>query len=58
MTILYYLQMRWNVEGRLSNDQLWALESKEGDYAKVAVETGVVKCIYKVTRQPTSSCSQ
>jgi hypothetical protein len=22
--------MRWNVKGRLSNDELWALESKEG----------------------------
>jgi len=49
--MLLYLQMRWNVEGRLNNDELWTLESKEGDYAKVAVDTGVVKSIYKVAGQ-------
>lgn len=49
--MLFYLQMRWNVEGRLSDDELWALESKEGDYAEVAVEMGMVKGIYKVAGQ-------
>jgi hypothetical protein len=26
----------WSVKGCLSSDELWALESKEGNYAKVA----------------------
>jgi muconolactone D-isomerase len=48
--MLFYIQMRWNVEGRLTNEDLWALETKEGD-AKAAVEMGLVKSIYKVAGQ-------
>jgi muconolactone delta-isomerase len=43
--------MRWNIEGRLSQQELWELETKEGDYTAVAVEMGLVKGIYKVAGQ-------
>jgi len=49
--MLFYIQMRWNVEGRLTNEELWALETTEGDYAKEAVKMGLVKSIYKVAGQ-------
>ena len=49
--MLFYLQMRWNVEGRLSNEELWALETREGDYAAEAVRLGIVRSIYKVAGQ-------
>jgi len=49
--MLFYLQMRWNVEGRLNNEELWALETREGDYAREAVKLGLVKSIYKVAGQ-------
>lgn len=49
--MLFYIQMRWNIEGRLSQDELWDLEAKEGEYAKVAVSIGLVKSIYKVAGQ-------
>ncbi|MDR1914494.1 MAG: hypothetical protein LBQ68_08455 [Clostridiales bacterium] len=31
--MLFYVQMKWNYQGRISQDGLWALESKEGDHA-------------------------
>lgn len=49
--MLFYLQMRWNVEGRLSQDELWALEAKEGEYAQAAVAGGTVKGIWKPAGQ-------
>lgn len=49
--MLFYIQMRWNIEGRLSPDELWDLEAKEGEYAQVAVSMGKVKSIYKVSGQ-------
>lgn len=49
--MLFYLQMRWNVEGRMTNEEVWALETREGEYAKVAVGMGMVKSIYKVAGQ-------
>ena len=49
--MLFYIQMRWNIEGRLSQEELWELESTEGEYAKAAVSMGLVKSIYKVAGQ-------
>lgn len=53
--MLFYVQMKWNYQGRISQDDLWALESKEGDHAQS--QTGVtadpvkVVAIYKVASQ-------
>jgi muconolactone delta-isomerase len=49
--MLFYLQMRWNVEGRLNNQQLWQLETAEGDAAATHIKSGAVKAIYKVAGQ-------
>lgn len=32
--MLFYVQMKWNYQGRISQDDLWTLESKEGDHAQ------------------------
>lgn len=31
--MLFFIQMRWNIEGRLSFDELWDLEVKEAEWA-------------------------
>lgn len=49
--MLFYVQMRWNIEGRLNFDELWDLESVEADTAKGTIESGMVKGIYKVAAQ-------
>lgn len=49
--MLFYIQMRWNIEGRLSLDELWEIEAREGEYAKAAIGMGLVKSIYKVAGQ-------
>ncbi len=36
--MLFYVQMKWNYQGRISQDDLWALESKEGDHAGGQIE--------------------
>jgi len=32
--MLFYMQMRWNIEGRLALDQVWDLEIEESGAAK------------------------
>jgi len=49
--MLFYLQMRWNFEGRLSQDQLWDLEAKETEHAQETIDNGIVKGIWKVAGQ-------
>lgn len=49
--MLFYVQMRWNIEGRLSEDELWDLEAKEAEYGKETVESGMVVGLYKVAAQ-------
>lgn len=49
--MLFYVQMRWNYQGRLSQDQLWTLEAEEGAHALAGVKAGMVKSIYKVAAQ-------
>jgi muconolactone delta-isomerase len=48
---LFYVQMKWNYQGRLSQDQLWSLEAEEGVHALAGVKAGMVKSIYKVAAQ-------
>ena len=50
--MLFYVQMRWNFEGRLSLDELWDLEWKEAQHAQETVDSGMVKGLYKVAAQP------
>jgi len=50
--MLFYVQMRWNIEGRLSFDELWDLETKEIENAQSLDESGAVRAqLYKVAAQ-------
>lgn len=32
--MLFYVQMKWNYQGRISQEDLWTLEAKEGEHAE------------------------
>lgn len=32
--MLFYVQMKWNYQGRISQDDLWTIEAKEGSHAQ------------------------
>lgn len=49
--MLFYVQMRWNIEGRLTFDELWDLETKEVEHAQQTIESGMVVGLYKVAAQ-------
>jgi muconolactone D-isomerase len=49
--MLFYVQMKWNHEGRISLDELWDVESAETDHAKQTVDDGMVVGIWKVAAQ-------
>lgn len=49
--MLFYVQMKWNYQGRISQDQLWQMEMLEGRHAMEGVRSGLVKGIYKVVSQ-------
>ncbi|QMS86172.1 hypothetical protein HUN01_00645 (plasmid) [Nostoc edaphicum CCNP1411] len=51
--MLFYVQMRWNIEGRLSEDELWNLEAEEADFnaQKETKDSGLVVGLYKVAAQ-------
>ncbi len=50
--MLFYIQMRWKIEGRLTFDELWDLEAQEMDNAQALDESGTVKAqLYKVAAQ-------
>lgn len=49
--MLFYVQMRWNHEGRLSLDELWEIEEKETEHAQETIDSGMVKGLYKVAAQ-------
>lgn len=48
--MLFYVQMRWNYQGRVSQDKLWDLEALEGAHGMEGVKAGFVK-LYKVVSQ-------
>lgn len=48
--MLFYVQMRWNYQGRISQDQLWDLEALEGDHGVEGIRSGFVQ-LYKVVSQ-------
>ena len=41
--MLFYVQMRWNYQGRISLDELWDLEGEEAKAAVESIELGIVK---------------
>lgn len=49
--MLFYVQMRWVHEGRLTLDELWEVEEKETEHAQETIDSGMVKAIYKVAAQ-------
>jgi muconolactone delta-isomerase len=49
--MLFYVQMRWNHEGRLSLDDLWEIEAEEAERAKETLEDGTCVGIWKVAAQ-------
>lgn len=48
--MLFYVQMRWNYQGRISQDQLWDLEALEGQHGVEGMRSGFVQ-LYKVVSQ-------
>lgn len=48
--MLFYVQMRWNYQGRISQDQLWDLEAREGEHGLEGIRSGFVQ-LYKVVSQ-------
>lgn len=49
--MLFYVQMRWNHEGRLSLDELWDLEKQETEHAQQTIDDHLVVGIWKVAAQ-------
>ena len=49
--MLFYVQMKWNYQNRISQDRLWELELVEGEHGIQGLESGVVKGLYKVVSQ-------
>lgn len=49
--MLFYVQMKWNHEGRISLDELWDVEAEEAEHAKETIESGMVVGIWKVAAQ-------
>jgi len=49
--MLFYVQMRWNHEGRISLDELWDVEAQEAEHAKETIDSGMVVGIWKVAAQ-------
>lgn len=50
--MLFYVQMRWNYQGRISQRKLWELELKEGMHGLQGLKSGMVKALYKVVSEP------
>jgi muconolactone delta-isomerase len=49
--MLFYVQMRWNHEGRISLEDLWDVEAAEAEHAQETIDSGMVKGIWKVAAQ-------
>jgi muconolactone delta-isomerase len=49
--VLFYVQMRWNHEGRISLDDLWEVEKQETEHAQETIDSGMVVGIWKVAAQ-------
>lgn len=49
--MLFYVQMRWNHEGRISLDDLWQVEAEEAEHAEETLRSGFCVGIWKVAAQ-------
>jgi muconolactone D-isomerase len=49
--VLFYVQMRWNHEGRISLDELWDIEEQETAHAQETINSGMCVGIWKVAAQ-------
>jgi muconolactone delta-isomerase len=49
--MLFYVQMKWNYQGRISQDELWDMEAIEGEHGLAGIKSGMVKGLYKVVSQ-------
>ncbi|KIZ16590.1 muconolactone Delta-isomerase [Streptomyces natalensis] len=49
--MLFYVQMKWNHEGRITLDELWDVEAQETAHAKETIDSGMVVGIWKVAAQ-------
>lgn len=49
--MLFYVQMKWNHEGRITLDELWDIEAEEALHAQQTVDSGFVVGIWKVAAQ-------
>jgi muconolactone D-isomerase len=49
--MLFYVQMRWNHEGRISLDELWNIEEQETAHAQDTINSGMCVGIWKVAAQ-------
>lgn len=48
--MLFYVQMKWNYQGRISQEELWALEEKEAEHGLEGIRLGFVQ-LFKVVSQ-------
>jgi muconolactone D-isomerase len=49
--VLFYVQMKWVNEGRITLDELWDIESEETERAQETVDSGFCVGIWKVAAQ-------
>jgi len=49
--MLFYVQMRWNHEGRITLDELWDIEEQETAHAQETIDSGMCVGIWKVAAQ-------
>lgn len=49
--MLFYVQMKWVHEGRITLDQLWDVEAEEADHAQETLDSGFCVGIWKVAAQ-------
>jgi muconolactone delta-isomerase len=49
--MLFYVQMKWNYQGRLTQSELLKKEAEEGVHGISGLRSGVVKALYKVASQ-------
>lgn len=49
--MLFYVQMKWVHEGRLTLDGLWDIEAEEAEHAQETLDSGFCVGIWKVAAQ-------
>ena len=49
--MLFYVQMKWAHEGRISLEELWEIEQEEAEHAQETVTSGFCVGIWKVAAQ-------